>query len=83
MVQLGGVSTSVGHQELSRRAIVAVQRAVVVMTYVDVTVVDNLRPATTVLLGRYPVNPRKEALHLPSRHVRLAGKGAGGNDRPD
>jgi hypothetical protein len=83
MVQLGGVPTSVGHQELSRRAIVAVQRAVVVMTHVDVTAVDNLRPATTVLLGRYPDNPRKEALYLPSRQVILAGEGASGNDRPD
>jgi hypothetical protein len=38
-------------------------------------IVDNLRPATT-LLGRCPDNPRKEALHLPSRKVRLAGEGA-------
>jgi hypothetical protein len=40
-------------------------------------------PAITVLLGRYPDNPQKEALYLPSRQVRLVGEEVSGNDRAD
>jgi hypothetical protein len=68
MVHLGGVSTSVGHQELSRRAIVAVQRAVVVMTHVDVTFVDNLQPATCSLADLLTIHGRRPSNYHPAKY---------------